>query len=307
MEDISKAGSGARCNDFSRNPGKDLSKDLSRAAAADSQDGSIDAEARAAEVASRAGLRLFYDESGLALEGDGMVLRGDFAQMLSRLKPHNLQRDLLVRACRVKLPEVELASNAGPKNASEVAGVAGSMNQTASEYAGRPIHVLDATAGLGEDSLLLAAAGFQVTMFESDPVIAALLRDAMRRAGEHPVLVEVVRRMRLVEADSMEAMRTAGNQLEGINHSDGICRPDVVYLDPMFPERQKSGLIKKKFQLLQRLELPCAEENEMLEAALASRPRRIVIKRPLKGPVLAGFKPTFVIKGKAIRYDCITP
>ena len=83
--------------------------------------------------------------------------------------------------------------------------------------------------------------------------------------------------------------------------------PDIVLLDPMFPERRKSALVKKKFQLLQQLESPCegADEGELLEAAEAAGPRRIIIKRPLKGPYLAGRRPGYSITGKAVRYDCI--
>jgi 16S rRNA (guanine1516-N2)-methyltransferase len=72
----------------------------------------------------------------------------------------------------------------------------------------------------------------------------------------------------------------------------------------MFPARQKSGLIKKKFQLLQQLEQPCTDEVELLNVALEAKPRKIVIKRPAKGPYLAEIKPHYSISGKAIRYDC---
>ena len=82
-------------------------------------------------------------------------------------------------------------------------------------------------------------------------------------------------------------------------------QPDVVFLDPMFPSRQKSALIKKKFQLLQQLEQPCLDEEALLQAALAAGPRRIVIKRPLRGPFLAGRKPDYTIRGNSIRYDCL--
>ena len=82
-------------------------------------------------------------------------------------------------------------------------------------------------------------------------------------------------------------------------------RPDVILLDPMFPEREKSSLIKKKFQLLQKLESPCPDEAALLKAALAAQPHKIIVKRPLKGPFLAGRKPDFSIKGKSVRYDCI--
>ena len=152
----------------------------------------------------------------------------------------------------------------------------------------RPV-AIDATAGLGEDSLLLAAAGFRVHLFEYNPVIAALLLDAMERAQEVPELREPVSRMELHLGDSIEAMNRAEDSIGGI--------PDLVLLDPMFPERQKSALVKKKFQLIHRLESSCA--------AIAAGPRKILIKRPLKGPWLAGRKPGYSISGKAVRYDCI--
>ncbi len=209
------------------------------------------------------GLGLRRDDEGLALVGDGMVLRADFMRLLPRLRPDRLGRELLVRAARVRGVEAPTA--------------------------------VDATAGLGEDSLLLAAAGFTVTMFEKDPVIAALLRDALERAASDPQLAGVAARMTLVEGDSVAGLRE-------LDFS-----PDVVFLDPMFPERTKSAAVKKKFQLLHHLERPCDNEEELLDAALAARPRKIVIKRPPKGPWLAGAKPSHSIAGKAVRYDVIVP
>lgn len=214
-------------------------------------------------------LVLRFDSGGLSLVGGGMELRGDFTRMLPRLKPANLNRELLVRAARLK------------------------------GFAGAP-RAVDATAGLGEDSLLLAASGFEVLLLESDPVVAALLADALRRAADVPELAPAVGRMRLVEADSVsELVRlTAAGEA-----------PDVVYLDPMFPERRKSAAVKKKFQLIHHLERPCPEEEQvaLLEAALAASPRKVVVKRPVKGPHLAGVKPSYTIAGKAVRYDCIVP
>ena len=80
--------------------------------------------------------------------------------------------------------------------------------------------------------------------------------------------------------------------------------PDVVLLDPMFPERRKSAAVKKKLQLIQRLEQPCDDERGLMDAARTAGPRRIVVKRPAKGPWLAGEKPSYTVAGKAIRYDC---
>ena len=154
--------------------------------------------------------------------------------------------------------------------------------------------VLDATAGLGEDAFLLASAGLSVKMYERDEMIAKLLADGLKRAADNEELADIVSRMELVIADSIAAME---------EHS---IKPDIVYLDPMFPQRNKSGLIKKKFQILQQLESPCDEEERLLNAALNTDAKKIIIKRPLKGEYLAGVKPSYSLKGRAIRYDCIS-
>ena len=210
-----------------------------------------------------AGPELERDERGLALVGSGMELRGDFTRMLPRLRHGRLQQELLVKAARIK----------------------GATEPTA----------IDCTAGLGEDSLLLAAAGFSVTMFERDAMIAALLADALERAAADPRLADIVSRMTLV----------AGDSLAGLAELD--FEPDVVFLDPMFPARTKSAAVKKKFQLLHHLEQPCEEEDALVKAALAAHPRKVVIKRPAKGPHLAGMKPSYSIQGKAVRYDVLVP
>ena len=154
---------------------------------------------------------------------------------------------------------------------------------------------IDAAAGLGEDAFLLAAAGWRVELYEHNPVVAELLADALARASQDPATAETAARMTLHREDSVSAMRDLPE------------RPDIVYLDPMFPARRKSGLVGKKLQLLQKLEIPCPAEEELLQAALAAAPRRIIIKRPLKGPFLAGVRPAFSLNGKAVRFDVILP
>ena len=207
------------------------------------------------------GLALSQGDSGLFLTDGKLEIMADFREMMPRLKQSNLQREMLVKAARIKGQEM-------------------------------PQKLVDATAGFADDSLILAAAGFQVRMYEYDEVIAALLQDAMERARQIPELTDAVSRMELVCGDSVEGMKNLDY------------KPDIVLLDPMFPARQKSALIKKKFQLIQQLESPCSTEEDLLEAAMAADPKRIVIKRPLKGPFLAGKKPSYSLEGKAIRYDC---
>ena len=216
---------------------------------------------KAEQAAERAGLELVRDERGLALTDGAMAVRGDFARMIPRVATNNLHRELLVKAAKVKAVDAPFA--------------------------------IDATAGLGEDSLLLAAAGFSVRLYERNPVIAALLQDALERAAAVPELADAIGRMEFVAGDSEEALP----HLER--------RPDIVLLDPMFPDKRKSSAVKKKLQLLQKLEQPCDDEQALLDAALAADPRKVVIKRPAKGPYLAGRKPDYSLTGKAIRFDCI--
>ncbi len=152
--------------------------------------------------------------------------------------------------------------------------------------------IFDATAGMGDDSFLLAAAGYEILLYESDPVIASLLRDALRRAADDPCISPIAARMKFFEADSIAALRSL------------TIPPDVVYLDPMFPDRRKNGLVKKKFQLLHELERPCSDEEALLSAAFFAHPRRIVVKRPAKAPPLAGRAPSYSLNGSTIRFDC---
>ncbi len=206
------------------------------------------------------GLTLVLDKTGLSLVGYGLRFQGDFEQMLHRVSNGRLSHEMLVKTAKTKEE--------------------------------KPV-AFDAAAGMGEDALLLAAAGYEVYLFEQDAVIAALLRDALQRAKKIPELREIVSRMKLTQGNSIELMSTIP------------CTPDLVYLDPMFPARRKSGLINKKLQLIQKLEQPCSTQQELLDAAAAVHPKKIIIKRPLNGEYLAGKKPSYTIKGKAIRYDVI--
>ncbi len=259
-----------------------------------------DLSREAIQAAERAGLLLLRDKDGLYLTDETLRIQGDFAHMQARLKSGNLYRELIVKAARTKKTA---------KGKTIAGGSDGVKMETL------PL-AIDATAGLGEDALLLAATGFRVILYESDPVIAALLRDALQRASEIPALVALVNRMELREEDSIAALRRDYRNWEmekpeqALRSVPGVgtsVTPTVIYLDPMFPERQKSALVKKKFQLLQRLESPCANEEELLAAALAASPHKILIKRPLKGPWLAGVKPAYSLSGKAVRIDVLLP
>lgn len=207
--------------------------------------------------------RLVELPEGLTLTNGTIELRADFTRMIARINPNKVHQELLVKAAKIKgVPTEDLL-------------------------------VVDATAGLGEDSLLLAAAGFSVVMFERDKTIAALLEDGLARAAHDERLSSLVARMTLRKEDSIAVL------------ASGSIHADVILLDPMFPARTKSASVKKKFQLIHGLEAPCADEQGLLDAACAAHPRKIVIKRPPKGPWLAQRKPSYSLAGKAVRYDCL--
>ncbi|RWX50461.1 putative SAM-dependent methyltransferase, partial [Candidatus Electrothrix marina] len=150
-----------------------------------------------------------------------------------------------------------------------------------------------------------AAAGHRVHIFERQPVIAALLADGLARAAAHPETAEISRRIRLTVGDAVPALEVmqetgAGEKGEDCEGGEGV---DVVYLDPMFPERRKSALVKKELQLLQLLAHLDSSPEKLLESALEAATRRVVVKRPMKAPFLTDLSPSHSLSGKTVRFD----
>lgn len=153
--------------------------------------------------------------------------------------------------------------------------------------------IIDATAGLGRDSFILASIGFHITMLEKSPIVHALLSDALTRAAAIPSLTSIIDRMTLIEDDAIRWLKENATRLQ----------PDVIYLDPMFPDRQKSAKVKKEMVLLQQL-LPFNQDNTTLfHEALTCATKRVVVKRPRLADNIAGKTPTFSLMGKSSRFD----
>lgn len=153
------------------------------------------------------------------------------------------------------------------------------------------LHIVDATAGLGEDSWLLAALGCRVTAIERNAVVASLLRDGLNRA--RVFMPEIAERIEMVEADAIEWLAERGS--EGVDI-------DVVYVDPMFPAKSKAALQRKEMRLLRDLVGMDLDAGELLTAARRVAKQRVVVKRPLHaGDLGEGILATH--KGKSLRYD----
>lgn len=156
--------------------------------------------------------------------------------------------------------------------------------------------VVDATAGLGRDAFVLACLGCRVRMFERHPVVAALLADGLRRAYADPELGPWLEaRLTLHHGSSLNALA----QLRPA--------PDVVYLDPMFPHRQKSALVKKEMRVFQLLVGADEDADGLLGPARALAMRRVVVKRPDYAPPLVGVAAQASITTKNHRFDLYPP
>ncbi|WP_440940267.1 class I SAM-dependent methyltransferase [Immundisolibacter sp.] len=203
------------------------------------------------DAASGAGLLLAYGEQGLELRAPGRrlkPLRVDFAQI-----GHHGGGELL-RATRVKR---------------------------------RPARLLDLTAGLATDAFRLARAGFEVMACEREPVIHALVEDALGRAPSlpGPGCIE----LRLADARAVLA-------------EPALPAPDVVYIDPMFPGEGRTALPRRELQLVRELTGDDDTGVELLARARSRATRRVVVKRPLHAPALAP-DADLVFKGRAVRFD----
>lgn len=153
--------------------------------------------------------------------------------------------------------------------------------------------VLDACAGLGMDAFTLILLGCKVTLLERCPIIFELLKDAFSHIPETVLKEKPI----LLGMDAIDYL----GQIE----KDAY--PDVIYLDPMYPERQKNVLAKKEMQILQSLIGEDLDSPALLEKSLTCAKRRVVVKRRRKDENLGGMKPDLVFSGKAIRFDVYFP
>ncbi len=151
--------------------------------------------------------------------------------------------------------------------------------------------VLDLNAGLGQDAFVLAVLGCRVTMLERSPIIAALLDDGIQRA----LLFDWFKRLELtlIMAEARHYLQTL----------DEAHLPDVIYLDPMFPHRQQSALVKKEMRLLRDVVGDDEDADDLLALALAYARKRVVVKRPRLAPSLNECVPDLVYSGKSSRFD----
>lgn len=184
--------------------------------------------------------------------------------------------------------------------------------------------IYDVTAGFGQDSLLLALNGAaHVTMVERDPVVSALLEDGLRRlklvASDEETSDPQSELARCLCERLTLQIGEGKDVLTRLRDNNGKDKPDIIYLDPMFPPRTKSAAVKKGMQLLHDLldtqdfavdstAERLFDEGELLVAALEASKGKVVVKRPLKAETLGGSgtglrSPSYSINGSVNRWD----
>lgn len=154
--------------------------------------------------------------------------------------------------------------------------------------------VLDTTAGLGRDGFLLAYLGCDVTLLERSIEVATTLQTALTQALANPVYAHL--KIKLLNLDAKQYLTT-------LMTSPDVIYPDVIYLDPMYPHRTKTALVKKEMRILRNLVGDDDDAPALLQLALKHAKQRVVVKRPRLAESLGSMKADFCIEGSQQRFD----
>jgi 16S rRNA (guanine1516-N2)-methyltransferase len=180
--------------------------------------------------------------------------------------------------------------------------------------------VLDLTAGLGGDGFVLASLGCNVCMLERNPIVHSLLADGLSRGIEAArqeleqgvdELSSVINRLSLLEGNAANYLSDLVSRITQLEpqaqvqeeQDIAVWRPDVVYVDPMFPLRKKSAKVKKQMQAFHAIVGTDPDADQLLANALTVAKYRVVVKRPAGAGFLAETKPNYSLEGKSTRYD----
>ncbi len=217
---------------------------------------------------------LWYDQDGLALQAYELPvpapIRADFqggALGWRTQSSRPLAGEAVVRACQLKARQ---------------------------EALGRAPVVWDLTAGLGRDGWILAHAGARVRLVERHPMILALLMQAHHAASQDPERAATAARLTVEGGDALAVLRAVD--------ADTV-RPDIIYLDPMFPHREASALVKLDMRLFRAVVGTDDDADTLLDAARRVARTWVVVKRPRLAPDLADCPPDDRLIGQANRFD----
>ncbi len=173
------------------------------------------------------------------------------------------------------------------------------------------IHILDLTAGLGTDAVMLACLGASVTLIEREEAIHHLLSDGLIRASEgvsaeykknSAPIMTMVDHIQTAVRERVD-LQPRQDSYDFLLH----CKEDVydcIYFDPMFPERKKAAKVKLAMQVFhQVVGFDFEQDARILSLAMEKAKKRVVVKRSKHADFIGGKKPSYSLKLKALRYD----
>lgn len=160
------------------------------------------------------------------------------------------------------------------------------------------MQIIDATAGFGHDSLILASTGAHVTMLEQNPLMYSLLKHELQTLSSHPHWQKLLSRLTLKFVDATQYFTKISD----------TSRVERIYLDPMFPQQSyKSAQVGKMMQVLHTLARPPTlpqEQQLLLMAKQCLTPHgRVIVKRPKQAPYLANIIPDDSVSNDLVRFD----
>ena len=152
-------------------------------------------------------------------------------------------------------------------------------------------NIIDATAGLGYDSFILASLGAKVTLIERSQKMHELLQNGINEGISFGGEIEkIINRMELLFGDSKDILPKL--------------TPEVIMIDTMYKERKKTALVKNNMRLVREIVGPDTDYIELLEVALNCAKNRVVLKQPRYAEPIKDIKKcSHQIIGKTIRYD----
>ncbi|MCX4193588.1 class I SAM-dependent methyltransferase [Methylophaga sp. OBS1] len=229
--------------------------------------------------------------------GRAQALANRLALSLTALQPEATQLWLSEQGLALKVPEFKQAfsidfSSGKYDHRRKFGGGRGQpLARAVGLKQGQSPSVIDATAGFARDAFVLASLGCEVTMIEQNRIMSLLIEDALIRAADDAAIAEIAACMKLYQGNAIALL------------AEGKLQADVIYLDPMYPGRDKSALVKKEMQLLHQLVGADIDSGELLAIAREKAGKRVVVKRPKGAEFVGEKKPAASVQSKNTRFD----
>lgn len=141
--------------------------------------------------------------------------------------------------------------------------------------------LIDATFGMGGDSMYFLAMGLKVNAYEREP------------------LIFLINKLKLNQLkDSIEVFEKITLNFGEVDYNTSH---EVIYYDPMYSDHNEKALPNKQMRIFRSV-IGIDEDEQVVASKLIKACGRLIIKRPIKALALLN-NPQIQFKGKSTRYD----